>query len=89
VRLVRPGLHWLLWQASEDDRIPRESTEAWTRAIRKASFPVQYREVPYSTHLGGYFDDIEAELHQRVATRQAGQSGRDRRRPASVGARIP
>ena len=64
---VRPDLRWMMWRASEDDRIPRARTEAWVDTVRHAGFTVDYREVPYSTHLGGFFDDVEAELLRTVA----------------------
>jgi len=86
IRTIRPGLNWLVWQASGDIYIPRERTEARARAIRRAGFPVRYREVPHSTHLGGYFEDIEAELHRRVAARQQGAAGK---RAMQAGARSP
>lgn len=88
VRAVRPGVHFLLWQAALDDRIPRERTEAAVAAIRAAGFDVEYRVVPYSTHLGGFFDDIEAELNRRVAARSSGAPRSSAAaHPASGGAR--
>jgi hypothetical protein len=76
VRGVRPALRWTLWRATEDNRIPRERTEAWVKAIRRARFTIDYHEVEYSTHLGGFYYDVEAELHRQltVADRAGGGS---------------
>lgn len=69
IRPVRPGLHWVLWRAADDDQIPSPLTEAWVRIIQRAGFAVDYQVVPYSTHLGGYYRDIESELNARVSPR--------------------
>jgi hypothetical protein len=73
---IRPRLHWLVWQASEDTVVLQEYTEHWVRQVRQKGFDVRYRLVPYSTHLGGYFEDIEADLHRSVAFRFRGAAGR-------------
>ena len=73
---IRPRLHWLVWQASEDTVILQKRTEDWVKQVRRKGFDVRYRLVPYSTHLGGYFEDIEADLHRSVAFRFRGAAGR-------------
>jgi hypothetical protein len=72
---LRPRLHWLVWQAGEDTIVRRERTEEWVGVLRRKGFDVRYRVVPYSTHLGGYFEDIEADLHRSVARRFRGAGG--------------
>ena len=83
---IRPGLHWLVWQADQDTVVRRERTEAWVDQVRRKGFDVRYRLVPYSTHLGGYFEDIEADLHRSVARRFRGAAGRALRDSQSVAA---
>ena len=73
---IRPRLHWLVWQASQDTVVLQQRTEQWVTQMRKKGFDVRYRLVPYSTHLGGYFEDIEADLHRSVAFRFRGAAGR-------------
>lgn len=76
LHVIRPRLHWLVWQAEEDTVVHRERTEEWVREVSKKGFDVRYRVVPYSTHLGGYFEDVEADLHRSVALRFRGATGR-------------
>ena len=73
---IRPRLHWLVWQASEDTVVLQKYTEDWVRQVGRKGFDVRYRLVPYSTHLGGYFEDVEADLHRSVASRFRGAAGR-------------
>jgi hypothetical protein len=73
---VRPRLHWVVWQASEDTTVRQEDTERWVRQVRRKGFDMRYRLVPHSTHLGGFFEDIEADLHRSVAFRFRGAAGR-------------
>lgn len=73
---VRPRLHWLVWQAKEDTVVLQERTERWVGLVRQKGFDVRYRLVPYSTHLGGYFENVEADLHRSVAFRFRGAAGR-------------
>lgn len=73
---IRPRLHWLIWQASQDTVVLQERTEQWVKQVRRKGFDVRYRLVPFSTHLGGYFEDIEADLHRSVAFRFRGAAGR-------------
>jgi hypothetical protein len=73
---IRPRLHWLVWQASEDRVVLQKGTESWVKEARRKGFDVRYRMVPYSTHLGGYFEDVEADLHRSVAFRFRGAAGR-------------
>jgi len=73
---IRPRLHWLVWQASQDTLILQERTERWVRQVRLKGFDTRYRLVPYSTHLGGFFENIEADLHRSVAFRFRGAAGR-------------
>ena len=73
---LRPRLHWLVWQASEDTVVLQERTEHWVGQVRRKGFDVRYRLVPHSTHLGGYFESIEADLHRSVAFRFRGAAGR-------------
>ncbi len=75
LRRVRPRLRWLVWQAGEDTVVRRERTEHWVGQVRERGFDLRYRLVPYSTHLGGYFEDIEADLHRSVAFRFRGAAG--------------
>lgn len=86
---IRPRLHWLVWQAGEDSVVRREHTEHWVRQVREKGFDIRYRLVPYSTHLGGYFEDIEADLHRRVAFRFRGATGRALRDSLAGGAAAP
>jgi hypothetical protein len=74
--VIRPRLHWLVWQAEEDSVIRQERTEEWVRQVRRKGFDVRYRVIPHSTHLGGYFEDIEADLHRSIAFRFRGSTGR-------------
>jgi hypothetical protein len=83
---IRPGLHWLVWQADQDTVVRRDRTEAWVSQVRRKGFDVRYRLVPFSTHLGGYFEDIEADLHRSVALRFRGAAGRALRDSQSVAA---
>ncbi|HEX6139784.1 MAG TPA: hypothetical protein VF013_04875, partial [Candidatus Limnocylindria bacterium] len=83
---VRPRLHWLVWQASEDTVVRRERTEHWVGQVRERGFDMRYRLVPYSTHLGGYFEDIEADLHRSVAFRFRGAAGQALRDSLAGGA---
>lgn len=83
---VRPGLHWLVWQADGDTVVRRERTEHWVGQVRERGFDVRYRLVPYSTHLGGYYEDIEADLHRSVAFRFRGAAGRALRDSLAGGA---
>ncbi len=64
-----------MWQASEDTVVRRERTEHWVGQVRERGFDLRYRLVPYSTHLGGYYEDIEADLHRSVAFRFRGAAG--------------
>jgi hypothetical protein len=73
---IRPGLHWLVWQAAEDTVVLQRRTERWVKQVRQKGFDTRYRLVPYSTHLGGYFEDVEADLHRSVAFRFRGAAGR-------------
>jgi hypothetical protein len=73
---IRPRLHWLVWQASQDTLILQERTERWLKQVRLKGFDVRYRLVPYSTHLGGFFENIEADLHRSVTFRFRGAAGR-------------
>ena len=50
---------------------------------------VRYRLVSHSTHLGGFFADIEAELHRGVAFRFRGAAGRALRDSLASGAAAP
>ncbi len=84
LHFLRPRLHWLVWQAEEDTVVSRESTEEWVGQVRRKGFDVRYRVVPYSTHLGGYFEDVEADLHRSVALRFRGAAGRALRDSLSV-----
>lgn len=79
LHVIRPQLRWLVWQASEDTIVLRENTEKWVGHVRKKGFDVRYRVVPYSTHLGGFFEDVEADLHRSVAFRHRGATARARR----------
>jgi hypothetical protein len=83
---IRPELHWLVWQADQDTVVRRDRTEAWVSQVRRKGFDVRYRLVPFSTHLGGYFEDIEADLHRSVALRFRGAAGRALRDSQSVAA---
>jgi hypothetical protein len=87
--LLRPRLHWLVWQAAEDTVVRRKGTEDWVRQVRAKGFDVRYRLVPYSTHLSGYFEDIEADLHRSVAFRFRGAAGRALRDSLALTARRP
>jgi len=87
--IIRPRLHWLVWQAEQDTVVRRERTEEWVRQVEKKGFDVRYRVVPYSTHLGGYFEDIEADLHRSVTLRFRGANGRAVRDSLPVAAPIP
>ncbi len=87
--ILRPRLHWLVWQAGEDTVVRRERTEEWVRQVRRKGFDVRYRVVPYSTHLGGYFEDVEADLHRSVARRFRGTSGRALRDSQTVSPSAP
>ena len=73
---IRPRLHWLVWQASEDTVVLQARTEHWVKQARLKGFDVRYRLVPYSTHFGGYYEDVEADLHRSVAFRFRGTAGR-------------
>jgi hypothetical protein len=86
---VRLQLHWLVWQADGDTVVRRERTEHWVRQVRERGFDMRYRLVPYSTHLGGYFEDIEADLHRSVAFRFRGAAGRELRDSLAGGAPAP
>ena len=86
---IRPRLHWLVWQAGEDTVVRRENTEHWVRQVRERGFDLRYRLVPHSTHLGGYFEDIEADLHRSVAFRFRGAAGRALRDSLAGGAPAP
>ena len=81
---IRPQLHWLVWQASNDTVVLREDTEKWVKEVRERGFDTRYRVVPYSTHLGGYFEDVEADLHRNVAFRFRGEGGRALRESLSA-----
>jgi hypothetical protein len=83
---VRPRLHWLVWQADGDTVVRQERTEHWVGQVRERGFDMRYRLVPYSTHLGGYFEDIEADLHRSVAFRFRGAAGRTLRDSLAGGA---
>ena len=65
-----------MWQASQDTLILQERTERWLKQVRLKGFDVRYRLVPYSTHLGGFFENIEADLHRSVTFRFRGAAGR-------------
>src|SRR5690606_18878321 len=86
---IRPRLHWLVWQADGDTVVRRERTERWVGEVREKGFDVRYRLVPHSTHLGGYFEDIEADLHRSVASRFRGAAGRALRDSLAGGAPAP
>jgi hypothetical protein len=73
---IRPLLHWLVWQASGDTIVLQQRTETWIRQVRQKRFDLRYRLVPYSTHLGGFFENIEADLHRSIAFRFRGAVGR-------------
>jgi hypothetical protein len=73
---IRPRLHWLVWQVSGDTIVLQARTERWLRQVRLKGFDVRYRLVPYSTHLGGFFENVEADLHRSVAHRFRGVAGR-------------
>lgn len=86
LHVLRPRLHWLVWQAQEDTMVLQARTEAWVKEVGKRGFDVRYRVVPYSTHLGGYFEDVEADLHRSVALRFRGAAGRALRDSLAVAA---
>ena len=77
--VLRPRLRFLVWQASQDTVVRQESTEHWVRQARRRGFDVRYRVVPWSTHLGGYYENIEADLHRSMALRYRGAAGRAHR----------
>lgn len=83
---IRPRLHWLVWQADLDSVVKREHTERWVRQVREKGFDTRYRLVPYSTHLGGYFEDVEADLHRSIANRFRGANERALRDSLAGGA---
>src|SRR5690606_6655166 len=89
LRRVRPRVHWLVWQADGDRVGGRERTEPWVGQVRERGFDMRYRLVPYSTHLGGYFEDIEADLHRSVAFRFRGAAGQALRDSLAGGAPAP
>ncbi len=76
LRSLRPRLHWLVWRGAEDSVVTSEATNPWLKMVRRKGFDVRYRIIPWSTHLTGFFEDVESDLHRSVANRFRGAAGK-------------